>query len=171
MLIFGVFGIAIITTVTTVTAAGVLLFTLFEALLETELTTGLIEDQRWSIALLLTAGVVSLFHGLVLREDRQIPGTRAATHPLRRVFLVAPDPTELSRELRERPEVERTLWRLAEAATPRDEEGESADRGDDTRADVAERIVAQLDAVESRRALVVVLGADQVLVLPLPDDG
>lgn len=107
VLIFGAFGIAI---VTTVVASSVLLFELFDAVLAGELTTRLIEERRWSIALLLTAGAVSVHYGLVLREDRARAPTEETRVRLRQVVLVAPRAHEVAEILRGQLDAEVTAW-------------------------------------------------------------
>lgn len=47
-----------------------LLFIFLRDLLEGELSAQTVQDTKWSIGVLLTAGAVSVYHWLVLREDR-----------------------------------------------------------------------------------------------------
>lgn len=107
VLIFGAFGVAI---VTTVVALSVLLFELFDAVLVGELAARLIEEQRWNIALLLTAGTVSVHYGLVLREDRAQAPAEETVERLREVVLVAPRAHEVAESLRGRLDAEVTAW-------------------------------------------------------------
>lgn len=50
---------------------SIILFRLFDAALGGELPSDLLWDTRWSIGILLTAGAVSVYYWLVLREDRR----------------------------------------------------------------------------------------------------
>ncbi|PKB83282.1 MAG: hypothetical protein BZY88_02195 [SAR202 cluster bacterium Io17-Chloro-G9] len=59
-----------------------LLFIFLRDLLEGDLSAQTVQDAKWSIGVLLTAGAVSVYHWLVLREDRgTIPETGRATIP------------------------------------------------------------------------------------------
>lgn len=152
VLIFGAFGVAI---VTTVVALSVLLFELFEATLAGELSDRLIEQQRWSIALLLTAGAVSVHYGLVLREDRAGAPEEPVAVQLGRIILVASDPASLAAELRTRFDAEVTAWERtdveAQEAAPLD----------------VDRVTAALRQVQARRALVVVDADGSSRIIPL----
>jgi hypothetical protein len=99
--IFGVAGISVL--VATVNLVSVL-FQILEELLESQLSSDDIYDVRWSIALLLTTGAISVYHWLLLREDRAaLVGVepRAAAAISKLVLLVATDGVgaELSRRL------------------------------------------------------------------------
>lgn len=152
VLIFGAFGVAI---VTTVVALSVLLYELFDAVLVGDLTADLIEEQRWSIALLLTAGAVSVHYGLVLREDRAHAPDRGARRPLREVIVVAPPATELPATLRERLEVDVTTW-----------ERRDVGEGDPPTLDV-EQVVGALEPIAAPRALVIVEADGTFRAVPL----
>ena len=47
------------------------LFVFFRGLLEGQISAQLVQDAKWGIGLLLTAGAVSVYYWLVLREDRR----------------------------------------------------------------------------------------------------
>lgn len=66
--IYGVFGIATLLVLGNLSA---LLFMFLRDLLEAELSLQLLQDARWSIGTLLMAGAVSVYHWLVLQEDRR----------------------------------------------------------------------------------------------------
>ncbi|MBM4416369.1 MAG: hypothetical protein FJ035_09080, partial [Chloroflexi bacterium] len=74
--LFAIFGAAVLGTLINLT---VILYRLFEALLDTATVQRAIFDSRWSIALVITAGAIALYHWLVLREDQ--PETRAPAAP------------------------------------------------------------------------------------------
>ena len=152
VLIFGAFGVAI---VTTVVALSILLYELFDAVLVGDLTVDLIEEQRWSIALLLTAGAVTVHYGLVLREDRAKAPERAARRPLREVIVVTPAGADLAGTLRDRLEVEVTEWERRDVGA-----------GDPPTVDV-ERVVGALEQVTSPRALVIVEADGTFRTVPL----
>ena len=79
--LFGIFGVAALVMLVNLT---VVLFQVFEALLEDGLSSGLIRDVRWSIALVTVAGAIAGYHWLVLREDQsEREGAPEAT-PVRR---------------------------------------------------------------------------------------
>jgi hypothetical protein len=93
-----------------------LLFMFLRGLLEAELSAQLVQDAKWSIGALLTAGAVSVYYWLVLGEDRQAapeqekPPTRAP--PLRKVvFALASEAARpLVRRLEEQLGVPLRLW-------------------------------------------------------------
>ena len=99
--IFGVAGISVLVAAVNLV---IVLFRILEGVLESQLSSDDIYDVRWSIALLLTTGAISVYHWLLLREDRAAlvgvePRAAAATSKL--VLLVATDGvgSELSRRL------------------------------------------------------------------------
>ena len=63
-----VLGAAVLASIGNLSAA---LFMFFRELLEGQLSAQLFQDTRWSIGALLTAGAVSVYYWLVLREDRR----------------------------------------------------------------------------------------------------
>lgn len=71
--LFAIFGAAVLGTLINLT---IMLYRLFEALLDTPTLQRALFDGRWSAAFVLTAGAIALYHWLVLREDQQ--ATRAA---------------------------------------------------------------------------------------------
>ncbi len=156
VLIFGAFGVAI---VATVVALSVVLFELFDALLAGEVSADLIEEQRWAIALLLTAGVVSVHYGLVLREDRAEAPPEAVAVRLSQVIVVAPRAHALADQLRSRLEVKVTAWERqdAEPAALPDEE--------------LDDLTVRLRQVGAARALVIVGDDGQVQLVPLSGRG
>jgi hypothetical protein len=66
--IYGVFGIATLLVLGNLSA---LLYMFFRDLLEADLSLQLLQDAKWSIGTLLMAGAVSVYHWLVLQEDRR----------------------------------------------------------------------------------------------------
>lgn len=152
VLIFGAFGVAI---VTTVVALSVLLFELFDAVLAGELAARLIEEQRWSIALLLTAGAVSVHYGLVLREDRARAPAEETRVRLRQVVLVASGAHEVADTLRGRLDAEVTAW-------------ERRDVGDGDPAGVdVDGVLGSLTGLSAPRAVVVVEEDGTFRVIPV----
>ncbi len=88
--VFGVFGVAILVAIVNLI---VLLFECFDAILGEGISTALVREVRWNIAMLATAGVVAAYHWLVLREQPDAPAetgiARAATPTaLREVVLI-----------------------------------------------------------------------------------
>ncbi|MFN2556818.1 MAG: DUF5671 domain-containing protein [Nitriliruptorales bacterium] len=152
VLIFGAFGGAIITTVV---ALSILLFELFDALLSGMLRADLIEEQRWSISLLLTAGAVSVHYALVLREDRAEAPEEAPALTLRELIVVAPQPGSLAVQLRRRLDVQVTAWRRP------DIDASALGEGD------LDEIVVRLRQVHTARALLIVGMGGEVELVPL----
>src|SRR5690606_1385495 len=60
--LFGIFGVAVLVLLVNLT---IVLYQVFEGLLENSLSSGVIQDTRWSIAMVLTAGAVSIYYWLV----------------------------------------------------------------------------------------------------------
>lgn len=86
--IYGVFGIAVLVTLGNLSA---LLFIVLRDLLEGELGLLVLQDGKWAIGALVMAGVISVYHWLVLREDRAAAGERpgaAAAQPRRKRVTV-----------------------------------------------------------------------------------
>jgi len=72
--IYGVFGIATLLVLGNLSA---LLYMFLRDVLEGGLSRQLLQDARWSIGTLLMAGAISVYHWLVLQEDRQeIPASQ-----------------------------------------------------------------------------------------------
>ena len=65
--LFLVFAIALLLSITNL---AVLLFQIFDATLAGEFGRETVRDVRWSVAMLLTAGIVAGYYWLVLREDQ-----------------------------------------------------------------------------------------------------
>jgi hypothetical protein len=109
-----------------------LLFMFLRDLLEGELSAQLVQDAKWSIGALLTAGAVSVYYWLVLGEDRQAAPeqekfpTRAP--PLRKVvFALASEAARpLVRRLEEQLGVPVRLWQRldSDAGAPSLTDGE-----------------------------------------------
>ena len=84
--IYVVFGIAVLITLGNLSA---LLFMVLRDLLEGELSTQVLQEAKWSIGMLLMAGIVSVYYWLVLQEDRQaMPATEEAPTVVRQVQKV-----------------------------------------------------------------------------------
>lgn len=152
-LIFGVFGLAVVTAVVTLSTV---LFELFTAVLAGGLSTRLIEEQRWGLALLLTAAAVSAHYALVLREDRATTPTAPASVRLREVIVVGALPEAVAEPLRQRLDVKVGAWERSDTQ-PRDLPDEH----------MLDDLAARLRGVGAARALVVVGGDGQVQLIPL----
>lgn len=85
--LFALFGAAVLGTLINLT---IMLYRLFEALLDTPTLQRALFDGRWSAAFVVTAGAIALYHWLVLREDQQ--ATRAAAP-------AAPPPAARARDI------------------------------------------------------------------------
>ena len=87
--VFGVFGIAILVAIVNLI---VLLFEFFDAVLGEGISTTLVRDVRWAIAMLVTAGAIAAYHWLVLREQQDASpeddGTAPVRSALREVVLI-----------------------------------------------------------------------------------
>jgi len=66
--LFVIFGLAVLVVLVDLT---IVLFQLFEGVLDGTLSAQILSDTRWSIALILVAGVFGAYYWLVLREDQQ----------------------------------------------------------------------------------------------------
>ncbi|MCH8350478.1 MAG: hypothetical protein IIB29_09520 [Chloroflexi bacterium] len=127
--IYLVLGIAVLAALGNLSA---LLFMFLRDLLEGQLSGQLVQDTKWSIGALLIAGAVSVYYGLVLREDRRaLPAPEepsTGTPPVRKAVIALA--TEADRPLLRRMEAQfgipvRFWQRLdpdAEAPTLTDEE-------------------------------------------------
>ena len=127
--IYLVLGVAVIAALGNLSA---LLFMFLRDLLEGELSAQLVQDAKWSIGALLTAGAVSVYYWLVLREDRKAMPLPAAPStgalPVRKVVIALA--TEAARPLVRRLEAQLgipvRLWQRldpdAEVPTLTDEE-------------------------------------------------
>lgn len=151
-LIFGMFGLS---TLVATGALGTLLYTTFEALFSGTWSLDVLAEQRWSLALLLTAGAISAHYGLVLREDRRaLPAPEHEEEPvapptLQRVTVLAARPHALARQLAGDLDIPVDAWtRLdvtAGAAAVDDEEGVVVD---------LDALVARLRGLQAPEALV-----------------
>lgn len=94
--IFLVFGVAVLVVLVNL---AVLLFQVFDAVLEGDFGVDTARDVRWSVAMLLTAGAISGYYWLVLRDDqaagplgaaRTVEGAPERSLLVREVVLIAP---------------------------------------------------------------------------------
>ena len=157
--IFGVFGIAVLAALVNLT---IVLFRLFEAALEDGVSAQTVQDVRWSVALLLTAGAISVYYWLVLREDQRAlaaeePQPAAVAPPPKEVvLLVAGSGEALARELQRRLGARVRIWRRLDGPEP-------AAALSDAQIEGLERRIA---AAEGNRAAVIVGVAGDVEVVP-----
>lgn len=77
--LFAIFGIAALFLLVDLT---IVLFQLFEAALDSGVTRDVLRDSRWPLALVVTAGVVAVYHWLVLREDQAARGEEPEAPPV-----------------------------------------------------------------------------------------
>lgn len=91
--LFVIFGVAALVVLVNL---AILLFQVFDALLDEGIGAGTLRDVRWSVALLVTAGAISTYYWLVLRDDQAATAlaepSPAPASPLavRDVLLLAP---------------------------------------------------------------------------------
>ena len=78
MLVYGVLGIGALAMLGSISH---LLFLFLDALLEGTLSLTLLRDVKWSIGILVTAGLFAPYYWLILQEDRQAAGEPAAQAP------------------------------------------------------------------------------------------
>ena len=155
--IFGVFGIAGLVTLVNLT---IVLFRFFEAILEGSFSGEVVQDTRWGIALLLSAGAVGVYHWLVLREDRaalELLEPEAPPARAKQVVLLVPGPGDALRlELDRRLGGSTRLWRRLDglAVSPA------------LSAEALESLETQIGAVESDRITVVVAADGSFEVIP-----
>lgn len=101
--LFVIFGVAVFAVLVNL---AVLLFEVFDATLEGTFSAETVRDARWSLGILLTAGAISGYYWLVLRDDQAAPDldagepARPAAPALREVVLIAP--AEVARAMAER---------------------------------------------------------------------
>lgn len=153
---FATIGIALVALLISLT---IVLFRVFEAVLDASLSRMLLRDAREAIATVLTAGAVAVYYWLVLREDQAARESLApAVGPARRrdVMLLAPAGGDaLARVLGEIDGVRVRAWRRldAGAAAP---------------ALSAEQIAALRDAIAASDAdrLAVIVGGDGYELVP-----
>ena len=119
--VFGVFGVAVLAALVNLT---IVLFRLFEAALEDGVSAQTVQDVRWSVALLLTVGAISVYYWLVLREDQRAlaaeePQPAAVAPPPKEVvLLVAGSGEALARELERRLGARVRIWRRLDGPEP-----------------------------------------------------
>lgn len=117
--LFAIFGVASIVLLVNLT---IVLFNFFDAMLGNGLTSDVLRDSRWSLALALSAGVAAVYHWLVLREDQPayaLTRTRGR-RPVRDVILLAPNGAEAVAEgLAGLPDVRVRVWRRLPEPTGR----------------------------------------------------
>ncbi len=117
--LFGIFGIAALAVLIDLT---IVLYQLFEASLEGTLSRDLLRDVRWNVALVVTAGVIAVYHWLIVREDQAERGEEPAVEappPRREVTLIVAeaDREVLRRALASVPGVALDVW-TRDAAAP-----------------------------------------------------
>ena len=101
-----------------------MLVRLFEAALEDGVSAQTVQDVRWSVALLLTVGAISVYYWLVLREDQRAlaaeePQPAAGAPPPKEVvLLVAGSGEALARELERRLGARVRIWRRLDGPEP-----------------------------------------------------
>lgn len=116
--LFGTFGIAALFVLVDLT---IVLYRVFEASLSSDVSRGLLRDMRWNLALVLTAGAISVYHWLVLREDQAARGEEPHAEipaPRREVTLIVADADRevLRRALASVPGVTLAVWTRGDAA-------------------------------------------------------
>jgi hypothetical protein len=155
--LFAVFGIAGLTTLINLT---ITLFRVTEDLLEGELALATVRDVRWSVALILTAGALAIYHWLVLREDQQAldlaAPAEAPVGPRDIVLLTGGEDDALARELEQRFGSRVRVWRRLD----------HAGRDVAISADQIEAMAAELGAHADERVAVVIGDAGRFEVVP-----
>jgi hypothetical protein len=112
--IYGVFGIATLLVLGNLSA---LLFMFFRDLLEAQLSLQLLDDAKWSIGTLIMAAAISVYHWLVLQEDRrampETPPAPAGVSPVRKEMIaLASEPAQdLVRRLESQLGTSIRVWR------------------------------------------------------------
>ena len=86
--LFAAFGLAVLATLGSLSA---LLFIVFEAALNGTLSTAVLDGGKWSFGVVLTAGIVSVYHWLVLREDARAAPAQVPPRLKKRVSALAAD--------------------------------------------------------------------------------
>lgn len=146
--IFAVFGLASLVAIIDLT---MILYTLFEDILEGTLSAEVIRDTRWSIALVLVAGAVGVHYWLALREDQAAgEADEAAVAPAlpvraRAVTLVAPRGADaLATAIAAIPGVQLRAWQRLDAGDSPGIDGATS-----------EALVAAISTADSDRLLVI----------------
>ena len=153
--VFAVFGLAALVVLINLT---IVLYQLFEGVLEGSLSSEFLRDTRYSIALVLVAGAVAMQYWLVLREDQRATPESAPTAAVvrrpREVTVLAPAGIEdVLRELALIDGVRLRNWRRLDAP--------SATLGEQQLAALRER----LGTAEGDR-FVLILGDDRFDLVP-----
>jgi uncharacterized membrane protein YsdA (DUF1294 family) len=153
--LYGVFGVA---GVTTLISLSIVLFEVFQGLLDGTLSTGVLHNARWSIAILLAAAGVSVYYWQVLRTDQQAQPPPAA-RPRRFIevtVLNGDDGGALARRIEDRlgPRVRVRAWTRADIppATPT--------------VAALDELTRQIEATEGERVLVVIAPGGGGAVIP-----
>jgi hypothetical protein len=117
--LFAIFGAAVLATLINLT---IVLFQLFEAVLDTPTLERALQDARWSLGVVLTAGAAAWYHWLVLREDQVALRASDAAAPVRAaprreiVLIAGAEANELARALRAIEGVRLRVWWRAEGS-------------------------------------------------------
>jgi hypothetical protein len=76
--IWAIFTVAVLATLG---GLGFVLYSLFKDALEGTLALGIFRDMKWGLGVVLMAGIISVYHWLVLREDRRESEVRRPEAP------------------------------------------------------------------------------------------
>lgn len=162
--VFGVFGVAILVAIVNLI---ILLFEFFDAVLGEGISTALVRDVRWAIAMLLTAGAIAAYHWLVLREQQDASSEDGATAParsaLREVVLIGGGASATAlRDALAASDVRVRLWRRVDVDAPATAAATTADPA-------PEALSARLLASGYPR-VAVVFGAGEPQIVPFEVD-
>lgn len=118
--IYGVFCIAALIALADLSG---LLFVFLRDILEGDLNAQTFQDTKWFIAALLTAGIISVYYGLLLKEERSfnkasdaLQAASAPGHRKRIIVLGGSEGSEFARLLGETAGQPVTFWLALEAA-------------------------------------------------------
>ncbi|MFA7249556.1 MAG: DUF5671 domain-containing protein [Dehalococcoidia bacterium] len=148
--VFATVGVAIFALLVSLT---VVLYLVFIAALNGELSLGLLRDVRWGLGVAVTTGAIAYYHFLVLREDQAaMPAAPPVARRARQVVLVASgDATALIADLEGIDGVRVRLWRRTDAEAAGGADGAlSGDRREALRQAVASADADRLLAVVTR---------------------
>ena len=110
--LFAAFGLAVLATLGSLSA---LLFMVFEAALDGTLSTAVLDGGKWPFGVVLTAGIVSVYHWLVLREDARAAPAQVPPRLKKQVSALAADSgADILSELEEALELKITRRRRAD---------------------------------------------------------
>jgi len=117
--VFAVFGVAALVVLVDLT---IVLYQLFEGVLDGTLSSEFLRDTRYSIALVLVAGAVATQYWLVLREDQRAepeaaPVVAAVRRPRDVIVLAPPGVESILRELERVDGTRVRTWRRLDAPT------------------------------------------------------